>query len=235
MNFDLLTTITFLPLLGAGVVMLLRIFLPDQKQLGRWVALAFSLVVLALAVFAFYTYANGHCPAANVPPNPAVAANSSPFQFACEYQTDFFPLINSQWHVGIDGLSAAMILLTGLLTPLAIVISFEVTDGVHEHMALFLFLEMGLIGVFVSLDLLFFFIFWELGLVPMYFLINIWGGSNRLYASFKFFLYTMAGSLGMLLAIQLISAVVGTMDIPALLALWPHNLTIGGQAISLPG
>src|SRR5262249_10299847 len=152
-----------------------------------------------------YGSVSGLCPA--TPPKPG-----SPFVFTCEQSAEFFPLINARWHVGIDGLSAAMVLLTGLLTPLAILISYEVTDQVNEHMALFLFLETGLMGVFVSLDLLFFFLFWEIGLVPMYFLINIWGGENRRYASFKFFLYTMGGSLGLLLSIQLIGLVSGTMD-----------------------
>src|SRR4051812_2438974 len=89
---------------------------------------------------------------------------------------------------------------------------------------------MGLMGLFVSLDLLFFFLFWEIGLVPMYFLINIWGGENRRYASFKFFLYTMGGSLGLLLAIQVISLVSGTMDIPTLLANWPKGMAVNGAS-----
>ncbi len=228
MTFDLLTTITFLPLAGAGVVALMRVVLPNEKRLAQWVALLFSLVVLALSVIAFYTYATGNCPQGNAIPN-------SPYVFACENQpVSYFPLLNSSWHAGIDGLSVAMVLLTGLLTPLAILISFEVTDEPHAHMALFLFLEMGLMGVFVSLDLLFFFIFWEIGLVPMYFLINIWGGANRRYASFKFFLYTMGGSLGLLLAIQLITSATGTMDIPTLLSVWPRSLNAAGQSLTLP-
>ncbi len=227
MTLDLLTVITFLPLLGAVVVFVLP---RTQVRLARIVALGFSLGVLALSVFAFYQYASGGCPA-----SPQPTPVGSPFVFACENaKTDFFPLLKSSWHVGIDGLSAAMLLLTGLLTPLAILISFEVTDRVHEHMALFLFLEMGLMGVFVSLDLLFFFLFWEIGLVPMYFLINIWGGENRRYASFKFFLYTMGGSLGLLLSIQLVSLISGTMDIPVLLANWPKGLDAAGKALALP-
>lgn len=221
---DLLSLITFLPLLGAVVVFVLP---RDQRNLARAVALGFSLAVLALALVAYRQYARGECPITAPPAG-------SPFVFACERTADYFPLLNSKWHVGIDGLSAAMVLLTGLLTPLAILISFEITDRVHEHMALFLFLEMGLMGVFVSLDLLFFFLFWEIGLVPMYFLINIWGGENRRYASFKFFLYTMGGSLGLLLSIQLISIVSGTMDIPTLLAMWPKGLNASGQPLALP-
>ena len=237
MTFDLLSLITFLPLLGAGVVIILP---RNNKNLARTVALAFSLAVLVLSIYAFYLYAAGGCPApsGDALPKPAVDAQgkplATPFVFACEHATPFFPLLNSTWHVGIDGLSAAMVLLTGLLTPLAILISYEITDQVHEHMALFLFLEMGLMGVFVSLDLLFFFIFWEIGLVPMYFLINLWGGENRRYASFKFFLYTMGGSLGLLLSIQLISLVSGTMDIPTLLATWPNNVAASGKALTLP-
>ncbi len=225
MNLDnVLTVITLLPLLGAVVVFVMP---RDQKNLARTVALAFSLAVLALSIAAFYGFAAGTCPASA--PKPG-----SPFVFSCEQSAPFFPLLNSNWHVGIDGLSASMVLLTGILTPLAILISYEITDQVNEHMALFLFLEMGLMGVFVSLDLLFFFLFWEIGLVPMYFLINIWGGENRRYASFKFFLYTMGGSLGLLLSIQLISLVSGTMDIPTLLANWPKGLTATGQPITLP-
>ncbi|MCC7451080.1 MAG: NADH-quinone oxidoreductase subunit M [Anaerolineae bacterium] len=237
MTFDLLSVITFLPMLGAGVVIILP---RDNKNLARTVALAFSLAVLVLSVIAFRNYAAGDCPAptGDALPKPVLSAQgqtlSSPYVFACEHATQYFPLLNSAWHVGIDGLSAAMVLLTGILTPLAILISYEITDRVHEHMALFLFLEMGLMGLFVSLDLLFFFIFWEIGLVPMYFLINLWGGENRRYASFKFFLYTMGGSLGLLLSIQLIGYVSGTMDIPTLLATWPRGLAASGQPLALP-
>lgn len=231
MNLDFLSLITFLPMLGAGVVIVLP---RSQKMLARTVALAFSIIVLVLSIYLFFMYSKGGCPAGNVPADLQKAAQGSPFVFACEHVTNFFPLVGSRWHVGVDGLSVVMILLTGILTPLAILISYEVSERVHEHMALFLFLEMGLIGLFVSLDLMIFFIFWEIGLVPMYFLINIWGGENRRYASMKFFLYTMAGSLGLLLSIQLISIVSGTMDIPSLLALWPKGLTAAGQPATLP-
>jgi NADH-quinone oxidoreductase subunit M len=179
MTLDLLTVITFLPLLGAVVVFVLP---RSQVRLARIAALGFSLAVLALSIYAFYQYASGGCPA-----SPQPTPGGSPFVFACENaKTDFFPLLKSSWHVGIDGLSAAMVLLTGLLTPLAILISFEVTDRVHEHMALFLFLETGLMGVFVSLDLLFFFLFWEIGLVPGISDQHL-GGGGPAHASFKFF------------------------------------------------
>jgi NADH-quinone oxidoreductase subunit M len=126
-----------------------------------------------------------------------------------------------------------MVLLTTLLTPLAILASFSIKDRVKSYMVLFLFLETGMLGVFLALDLLIFFVFWEIGLVPMYFLINqwgsekgereIWGGRKmpaRQYASFKFMIYTMAGSLGLLLAIQMIGVVAGTFDLLELYNVW---------------
>lgn len=228
---DIISVLTFLPLIGAGVVF----FMPRaQKRLARLVALGFSVVVLALSVVMFAQYAGGTCPLGNVPAEVQQAAQGSPYQFACQNFNTFFPLLGSNWHVGIDGLSATMILLSGILTPLAILVSFETTESVNEHMALFLFLETGLIGLFASLDLLVFFIFWEIGLVPMYFLINIWGGANRKYASFKFFLYTMAGSLGLLLSIQLMAIVSKSLDIPVLLATFPRGVDAAGGAIVLP-
>jgi NADH-quinone oxidoreductase subunit M len=226
-----MSVLTFLPFIGAVVIMVLRAALPylgvndkTVKVLSRVIALGFSLISLVQAIYIFTTYASGQCPTGTPPAG-------SPFQFACEEVSVFFPLINSQWHMGIDGLSAAMVLLTGILVPLAILISWEVEKLVPEHMALFLFLQMGMFGLFVSLDLVVFFIFWEIGLVPMYFLINVWGGANRRYASMKFFLYTMAGSLGLLLAIQMMSIFTGTMDIPTLLANWPKGLTATGSPI----
>ena len=132
-----------------------------------------------------------------------------------------------------------MVLLTTLLTPLAILASFTIVDRVKTYMILFFLLEMGMLGVFMSLDLLLFFVFWEFGLVPMYFLINqwgspkgereIWGGRKmpaRQYASFKFMIYTMAGSLGLLLAIQLLGVSAGTFDIPELVEIWPTMTTL---------
>ncbi len=106
-----------------------------------------------------------------------------------------------------------MVLLTTLLTPLAILASFSITDRVKAYMMLFLFLETGMLGVFMALDLLIFFVFWEIGLVPMYFLINQWGSANRDYASLKFMIYTMGGSLGLLLAIQMLGVLFGTFDL----------------------
>jgi NADH-quinone oxidoreductase subunit M len=146
-----------------------------------------------------------------------------------QYETivDWFPSIGSSFHIGIDGISLAMLLLTAILTPLAILASFEIEENVKIYMFLFLLMESAMMGLFASLDLIIFFIFWEFGLVPMYFLIKIWGGKDREYASFKFFIYTMAGSLGLLLSIQVIGLSMGTFDIPELMNTWV-NLPAGG-------
>ncbi|MBN1310053.1 MAG: NADH-quinone oxidoreductase subunit M [Anaerolineae bacterium] len=205
MRQNLLTLITFIPLAGALLVMLLP---ARSKTLVRWVTLIVSLIPLGLAVQAWLWF--------NADPCHDLVAR------ACfEQEAVWFPLLNSSYHVGIDGISLTMVVLTTLLTPLAIIISWSIEERVNLYMALFLMLEMGMLGVFVSLDLLIFFVFWEFGLVPMYFLINIWGSANRRYASFKFFIYTMAGSLGLLLSIQLIGLIMGTFDIPALMVQWP--------------
>ena len=124
-----------------------------------------------------------------------------------------------------------MVLLTTLLTPLSLLISWNISDQVRTYMALFLLLETGMLGVFLSLDLLLFFVFWEVGLIPMYFLINQWGSANREYASFKFIIYTMAGSLGLLLAIQLIGVTAGTFDLLEITSKW----TVLDQPLQLLG
>jgi NADH-quinone oxidoreductase subunit M len=143
-------------------------------------------------------------------------------------QTEWFELLGASWHVGIDGISASMVLLTGLLSPLAILISWEIEERVNVHMALLLFFQTGLFGVFVAMDLMVFFLFYELTLVPMYFIIDQWGGPRRKYASTKFFIYSLGGSLGMLLATQLIGITAGTFDIPTLTQSWPAFAPEGG-------
>jgi NADH-quinone oxidoreductase subunit M len=160
--------------------------------------------------------------------NPQVAG----FQFEEQYW--WYKAIGSSYHVGVDGISLTMVLLTTLLMPLAILASFSIKENVKSYMILFLLLETGLLGVFLALDLLIFFVFYEVGLVPMFFLIHQ-GGSEygerqmlggrvvpaRVYASFKCMVYTMAASLGLLLAIQLMGVSTGTYDLVALYQQWP--------------
>src|SRR5690606_5739236 len=146
----------------AAVVML---FLPkDETKLLRWFAFGASLIPLLLSLsvwFQFKSFVPG-------------------FQFQERYE--WYDAIGSSVHLGVDGLSLTMVLLTTLLTPLAILASFNIAEKVKAYMMLFLFLETGMLGVFMSLDLLVFFVFWEVGLIPMYFLISQWGSANRNYA-----------------------------------------------------
>ena len=210
---NLLSFILFLPVVVAAIIALLP---SKEKNLIRWVAFIGSLLALVLALVLWVKF----------------EPNRPGFQF--EELQIWYQAIHSSYHIGVDGISLSMVLLTTILTPLVILASFKIEDRVKPYMALFLLLETGMLGVFMSLDLLLFFVFWEIGLVPMFFLINqwgsekgereIWGGrkvSARAYASFKFMIYTMAGSLGLLLAIQLIGVVSGTFDLPLLFERWP--------------
>jgi NADH-quinone oxidoreductase subunit M len=209
---NILSIILFFPILSA---ILISILPSQQKDLIRWVAFLFSFITFLFSLVLWFNFDK----------------TQSGFQFT--QQVMWYPPIHSSYHVGVDGISLTMVLLTALLTPLAILTSFNIKDRTKTYMMLFLLLQFGMLGVFLSLDLLFFFVFWEFGLVPMYFLINQWGSETgereiwkgiivpaRIYASFKFMIYTMAGSLGLLLAIQMIGAVTGTFDIPELLNRW---------------
>ena len=109
--------------------------------------------------------------------------------------------VNVHYHIGIDGLSLFLVLLTTFLFPISILASWHIKTNIRSYMFLLLLLEMGIIGVFIALDLILFYVFWEVTLIPMYFLIGIWGGKQRIYATVKFFIYTMASSLLMLAAI----------------------------------
>lgn len=198
-NDHLLSLILFLPTIAA----LIMLFLPSgETKLLRWFAFATSLIPFVLTLVLWNNF------------DP----NATGFQFEEKYV--WYEAINSSFHLGVDGISLSMVLLTTFLTPLAILASFSVTDRVKPYMMLFLFLETGMLGVFMALDLLIFFVFWEIGLVPMYFLINQWGSANRDYASLKFMIYTMGGSLGLLLAVQMLGVLFGTYDLLALYERW---------------
>lgn len=223
LNQNILTLILFSPLVAGLVILIIP---KDQKQLIRWVAFILSMLPFLMTIWLWLNF-NQDIPG---------------FQF--EQKIIWYPPINSSYHVGVDGIALTMVLLTTLLTPLAILASFTVKERVQTYMALFFLLEVGMLGVFLSLDMLLFFVFWEFGLIPMYFLINqwgseygeraIWGGKKiaaRTYASIKFMIYTMAGSLGLLLAIQMLGAVSGTFDYSDLLATWR---TLDGTLFGLP-
>lgn len=208
---DPLSFLVVSPALAAVVLLLL----PPQKVVARWVALLLAVIIGGVAAVVFFNYMNNPTPAEGM-------------TYAMEVNVRWFELLGASWHVGIDGISATLVLLTGLLTPLAILISWEIEDRVNVHLALILFFQTGLMGVFVALDLMIFFLFWELSLVPMYFLINQWGGPNRHYASTKFMIYSIGGSLGFLLATQLVGWSVSTVlgapsfDMVVLTEIWPR-------------
>ncbi len=223
---NILTLILFSPTFVAFVLL----FLPaGQKKLLRWVALIGSLIPFGLALYLWLSFKSG----------------TPGFQFEIQYL--WYKAIGASFHLGVDGLSLTMVLLTTLLTPVSILASYSISERVKPYMILFLLLETGMLGVFLSLDLLMFFVFWEVGLVPMYFLINqwgsekgereIWGGrkvSARTYASFKFMIYTMAGSLGLLLAIQMIGVAFGTYDLTKLFTLFPSVTQLANVPLHLP-
>lgn len=210
-GIDVLSFLVFAPAFGALVLLLM----PQNKTLVRWVALGIATFIGGVSTAVFFAY------------------NSAAPDYQFVIQVPWFELLGASWHIGIDGISASMVLLTGLLTPLAVLISFEIEDRVNVHMALLLFFATGLMGTFVALDLMVFFLFYELSLVPMYFIINQWGGPNRKYASNKFFIYSLGGSLGMLLATQLIGFTAGTFDIPTLTQVWPAFAGEGGVFLGI--
>src|SRR5919199_3327449 len=196
-----LTLVTFIPLIGAIVVL----FLPNDKAIKTW-SIGISLVplVLSIVIWAiFYTWpgftspllANGGC-------DKSIVDASAPFYLNECYA--WIPSIGVNYHLAVDGISVPLIFLTTLLTTVGLYYSARVIyDRVREYFFLFLLLETGMLGVFVAFDLFLFFVFWEVGLVPMYFLIGIWGHDEDRpqYAAIKFFLYTLVGSALMLLSI----------------------------------
>ena len=129
-------------------------------------------------------------------------------------EAQWIPTFNIYYRLGVDGISAPLAVLTAFLTTLSLFYSaFTIKTRVKEYFFLFFLLEMGMFGVFFSLDFILFYVFWEIGLVPMFLLIGVWGGKRRLYAAIKFFLYTLAGSVAMLLAIIAVYYYTGTFDI----------------------
>jgi NADH-quinone oxidoreductase subunit M len=177
----ILTLITFVPLVGAIVIA----FLPRERpDLARFTALAAALLTWVFSLYMLIGF---------LPTHPG-------FQFV--EVADWIPAFGIQYKLGADGLSVVLVVLTTTLTWISILASFgPIRERVKEYMISFLILEVGMVGVFLALDLFLFYIFWEVVLVPMYLIIGIWGGPNRIYATIKFVLYTLVGSLLMLVAI----------------------------------
>ncbi|HEY54284.1 MAG TPA: NADH-quinone oxidoreductase subunit M, partial [Caldilineae bacterium] len=197
---SVLTLIVFLPLIGSIIVALMPKEQEDRmKRFSVW----WSLIPLVLAIFLAVDYYANY-----------IASGNSAMAF--EVKLNWIPSLGVAYHIGADGLSVPLIFLTALLTTLGLYYSSRVIHKrVKEFFALFLFLSTGMFGVFISLDLVLFYVFWEIGLVPMFFMIGIWGQpkDRPQYSAIKFFLYTLAGSVFMLLAIIGVYLSTGTFDI----------------------
>jgi NADH-quinone oxidoreductase subunit M len=200
LSFSILTWVTFTPVLGILVLM----FLPkDRRNLLRWIAVLASMgaFVLSLVMLAQFDKTNASL---------QMVERLPWFQLAG---------IQIEYYLAVDGLSILLVLLTTFLTPISIISTWSaVEERVKEFMIFFLLLEVGMVGVFLAQDIFLFYIFWEFTLVPMYFLIGIWGGARRVYAAIKFFLYTMAGSILMLLAILWLGIRFESFSVPYLIA-----------------
>jgi NADH-quinone oxidoreductase subunit M len=190
---NILTYTLFSPLVG---ILLLLFINKDKQSLIKYIGVGTSLVTFALSLVVYFGFD---------------AANAQ-MQFVEQYP--WIVGLDISYFVGVDGLSILLVVLTTFLTPIALIASWEsIKDRIKEYIVFMLLLEVGMLGVFLAVDLFLFYVFWEAMLIPMYFIIGIWGGKERIYAAVKFFIYTMAGSLLMLIAI-----------------LW-----LGNYASSLPG
>ena len=208
-HFPLLSLILFTPL--AGAILLLFVNKRSENAI-RWIANIFAAVGFLVSLPLWFWY----------------DTKSPAWQFV--EKLPWIPSIGAQYFLGVDGFSVLLILLTTMMGVIAVLSSWTaITTRVKEFYVFLLVLQTGMIGAFVSLDFLLFFLFWEVMLVPMYFLIGIWGSDRRLYSAIKFFLYTLAGSVVMLLGILAIyfsyhtMTGVWTFDVTAVPALRPRR------------
>ncbi len=213
---NLLSIITFLPIVAAVILaVMLRGDDEAAKRNARWLAL-----VASLATFA-----------ASLPVLIGFDPQMGGFQFVEDYEW----LLGLRYKMGVDGISVLLVMLTTFLMPVTILAAWGVENRVKEYMIAFLVLEGLMIGVFTALDLVLFYLFFEAGLIPMFLIIGIWGGPNRIYATFKFFLYTFLGSVLLLVAMVAMYRMAGTTDIPTLMThAFPHE-PIRVAGLTIPG
>ncbi|WP_197915712.1 NADH-quinone oxidoreductase subunit M [Thiosulfatihalobacter marinus] len=211
MNDSLLSLVTFIPALAAAI---LAIFLRGEEAAAqrnaKWVALVATVITFLVSLFVLAGF------------DP----QNTDFQFVEERDW----LLGLKYKLGVDGISVLFVMLTTFMMPLVIWASWGVERRVKEYMIAFLLLETLMLGVFMALDLVLFYLFFEAGLIPMFLIIGIWGGKDRIYASFKFFLYTFLGSVLMLVALVGMFVDAGTTDIPTLM-----NHTFASETISVLG
>jgi NADH-quinone oxidoreductase subunit M len=199
-DWPILSAVTFLPLIGAAFIFLIRGETEGAQQNARYVALWTTVITFLISLLIWVDFNNA----------------TADFQFV-ERHDWLGGAFN--YYMGVDGISMLFVILTTFLMPICIIASWDsIKTRVREYMIAFLILETLVIGVFCALDLVLFYVFFEGGLIPMFLIIGVWGGKRRVYASFKFFLYTLAGSVLMLIAIMAMYWQAGTTEIPKLLA-----------------
>lgn len=196
---NLLSIVTFIPAIAAAILL---IFLPGGESAtsarnAKWVALIATVITFLVSLF--------------------ILAEFDPQDTGMQFVEERDWLLGLKYKLGVDGISVLFVMLTTFMMPLTIAASWDVKARVKEYMIAFLLLETLMLGVFMALDLVLFYLFFEAGLIPMFLIIGIWGGANRIYASFKFFLYTFLGSVLMLVAMVAMFADAGTTDIPTLM------------------
>jgi NADH-quinone oxidoreductase subunit M len=211
-GFPLITVLTLLPVFGGLIVIGLG---TDQKQLARRLSLAFSFASLALAVVMWVRF------------------NSSSGELQFEEQHAWIPSLAVQYHVGVDGLGLLMVLLSSIVVPMAMLASWNIDDRVPIYFALVLFLQAGLFGTFTALNFFHWFIFWELSLIPAFFLVKLWGGPLRTPAALQFFIYTMVGSIALLLAFLAIFLATGKFDFTELAELGRNQTLASALSVKL--
>ncbi|MDG1290293.1 MAG: NADH-quinone oxidoreductase subunit M [Lentibacter sp.] len=208
---NLLSIVTFIPALAALILALfLRGYDEAAARNAKWVALIATSITFLVSLFILSGF----------------DSSDTGFQMVEEREW----LMGLKYKLGVDGISVLFVMLTTFMMPLTIAASWNVSTRVKEYMIAFLVLETLMLGVFMALDLVLFYVFFEAGLIPMFLIIGIWGGKERIYASFKFFLYTFLGSVLMLVAMVAMFAVAGTTDIPTLMT---H--TFGSEGFSILG
>jgi len=200
LDWPILSLVTFVPLIGAIGILMIRGDEAEVSRNARFAALWTSVVTFVLSLFLVINF----------------DYSTADFQYV-EY-AEWLPSFGIAYHMGVDGISVWFVLLSTLLTPLCILASWEsIKNRVREYMVAFLALETMMVGMFCALDLLVFYVFFEAVLIPMFVIIGVWGGPRRIYAAFKFFLYTLLGSILMLLAVLAMYFYAGTTDIPTLM------------------
>jgi NADH-quinone oxidoreductase subunit M len=223
-SFPVLSLITFLPLVGVIFILSVRGDEETVASNARGAALWTSGVTFIVSLFLWVSFDH----------------STADFQFVEKF--DWIPAFNISYHLGVDGISMFFVLLSTALTPLCVLASHKITSRVREYMIAFLVLETMMIGTFAALDFVLFYIFFEGVLIPMFIIIGVWGGERRVYSAFKFFLYTLTGSVLLLVALLALYFEAGTTDIPTLLAfrvpaemqLWLWLAFFASFAVKLP-